>query len=335
MSTAVDHEIIVVGAGFSGIGAAIKLARAGFSDFVVLDEADGVGGTWHWNTYPGVAVDIPSFSYQFSFEKRSDWSRVYAPGRELKLYAEHCTDKYGVRDHMRLNTRVTGCRLRRGRERVARGPRRRAPPDGAFRDRRHGGLHPAEAARDRGREPFAGPTSAHRALGPLRASCEGRRVAVIGTGASAIQLIPAVAPEVGRLTVFQRTPIWCLPKLDAPLSERARAVLRWVPGRDARRALAQPDVRRADVRARRPLRGHLPVPAQTRRSGSPQAARRRGGPAGARSAHPQLQARLQAPEFLQRVRADLQPRERGARDGCHRVDHAAGDPHRRRRRARG
>ena len=108
MSTAVDHEIIVIGAGFSGIGAAIKLEQAGFSDFVVLDEADGVGGTWHWNTYPGVAVDIPSFSYQFSFEKRSDWSRVYAPGRELKRYAEYCTDKYGVRDHMRLNTRVTG-----------------------------------------------------------------------------------------------------------------------------------------------------------------------------------------------------------------------------------
>ena len=72
----------------------------------MLDEADGVGGTWHWNTYPGVAVDIPSFSYQFSFEKRSDWSRVYAPGRELKAYAEHCTDKYGVRDHLRLNTKV-------------------------------------------------------------------------------------------------------------------------------------------------------------------------------------------------------------------------------------
>ena len=90
MDTAMDHEIVVIGAGFAGIGAAIKLREAGFSDFVVLDEADGVGGTWHWNTYPGVAVDIPSFSYQFSFEKRSDWSRIYAPGRELKEYAEHC-----------------------------------------------------------------------------------------------------------------------------------------------------------------------------------------------------------------------------------------------------
>ncbi len=85
---AVDHEVVVIGAGFSGIGAAIKLDQAGFPDFLVLEEGDGVGGAWHWNTYPGIAVDIPSFSYQFSFEKRSDWSRVYAPGRELKAYAE-------------------------------------------------------------------------------------------------------------------------------------------------------------------------------------------------------------------------------------------------------
>ena len=97
-----DFDVAVIGAGFSGIGAAIKLDQAGFADFVVLEEGDGVGGAWHWNTYPGIAVDIPSFSYQFSFEKRSDWSRVYARGDELKAYAEHCVDKYGVRDRIRL-----------------------------------------------------------------------------------------------------------------------------------------------------------------------------------------------------------------------------------------
>src|SRR5438045_7885977 len=105
---AVDHEVAVIGAGFSGIGAAIKLDEAGLRDFVVLEEGDGVGGAWHWNSYPGIAVDIPSFSYQFSFEKRSDWSRVYAPGKELKAYAEHCVDKYGVRDRIRLKTKVVG-----------------------------------------------------------------------------------------------------------------------------------------------------------------------------------------------------------------------------------
>ncbi|MDX6197953.1 MAG: hypothetical protein QOJ79_1104, partial [Actinomycetota bacterium] len=103
-----DHEVVVVGAGFSGIGAAIKLDRAGFGDCVVLEEGQGVGGAWHWNTYPGVAVDIPSFSYQFSFETSAEWSRVYAPGDELKAYAEHCVDSYGLRDRIRLGTKVVG-----------------------------------------------------------------------------------------------------------------------------------------------------------------------------------------------------------------------------------
>src|SRR5438445_3359796 len=104
---AVDHEVLIVGAGFSGIGAAIKLDQAGLRDFLIVEEADGVGGAWHWNTYPGIAVDIPSFSYQFSFEKRADWSRVYAPGNELKAYAEHCVDKYKLRDRIRFNTLLT------------------------------------------------------------------------------------------------------------------------------------------------------------------------------------------------------------------------------------
>ena len=229
MDTGVDHEIVVIGAGFSGIGAAIKLDRAGFKDFVVLDEADGVGGTWHWNTYPGVAVDIPSFSYQFSFEKRSDWSRVYAPGRELKAYAEHCTDKYGVRDHFRLNTKVTGASfdedasvwridLAGGRSLTAR-----------FVIGATGVFSQPKLPEIPGVETFAGP-AIHTARWDQSVQLRGKRVAVIGTGASAIQIIPAIAPEVQDLTVFQRTPIWCLPKLDAPLGERARGVLRWVPG---------------------------------------------------------------------------------------------------------
>ncbi len=228
MSTAVDHEIVVIGAGFSGIGAAIKLTEAGYSDFVVLDEADGIGGTWHWNTYPGVAVDIPSFSYQFSFEKRSDWSRVYAPGRELKRYAEHCADKYGVRGHFRLNTKVTGARfdeqadtwtLETGAGAIT--ARFVIVATGVFSQPKLPDIP--------GVERFGGP-AIHTARWDHSVQLRGKRVGVIGTGASAIQLIPAVAPEVERLTVFQRTPIWCLPKLDAPLGRRARAILRWVPG---------------------------------------------------------------------------------------------------------
>jgi cation diffusion facilitator CzcD-associated flavoprotein CzcO len=226
---AVDHEVVVVGAGFSGIGAAIALDRAGFSDFVVLEEADGVGGAWHWNTYPGIAVDIPSFSYQFSFEKRSDWSRVYAPGHELKGYAEHCVDKYRVRDRIRLNTKVVGARFDEdsntwhldtaGGEHLT--ARFVVSATGVFSQPKT----PEIAGIDR----FSGP-SMHTSRWDHSVQLGGKRVAIIGTGASAIQVIAAIAPEVDRLTVFQRTPIWCLPKYDAPLSSRWRAVLRWVPG---------------------------------------------------------------------------------------------------------
>src|ERR1700731_1811420 len=103
-----DYYCLIVGAGVSGIGTAIKLDQDGFDDYLIVEAGDGVGGTWHWNTYPGIAVDIPSFSYQFSFEKRSDWSRVYAPGKELKAYAEDSVDKYGLAERIRLGTKVTG-----------------------------------------------------------------------------------------------------------------------------------------------------------------------------------------------------------------------------------
>lgn len=106
-----DHEVAVGGGGFSGIGAAIALTKAGIEEFVVIEEGDGVGGAWHWNTYPGVGVDIPSFSYQFSYEQRADWSRTYAPGTELKGYAESLVDDYGLRPRLRLNTRITGARF--------------------------------------------------------------------------------------------------------------------------------------------------------------------------------------------------------------------------------
>src|SRR5947209_5621274 len=102
-----DVDVAVIGAGFSGIGAAIALQRADIDDFRLLEEGDGVGGAWHWNRYPGIQVDIPSFSYQFSFRQRP-WSRVYAPGDELKAYAEHCVERYGLRPRLRLNTAVTG-----------------------------------------------------------------------------------------------------------------------------------------------------------------------------------------------------------------------------------
>ena len=106
--TVPDYHTLIVGAGFSGIGTAIKLDKAGFGDYLVIEAGDGLGGTWHWNTYPGIAVDIPSFSYQFSFEQRPDWSRTYAPGRELKAYAEAASRSTDCAAEIRFGTEVIG-----------------------------------------------------------------------------------------------------------------------------------------------------------------------------------------------------------------------------------
>ncbi|MFC7504166.1 flavin-containing monooxygenase, partial [Nocardioides sp. GCM10030258] len=182
----------------------------------------------HWNTYPGVGVDIPSFSYQFSFEQRNTWSRVYAPGAELKAYAEHCTDKYGLRERTRFNTRVTGARFdddthewtletADGDEIVARNV---VVATGA--------LTQPKLPDIAGVESFTG-TTLHTARWDHDVDLSGKRVAIIGTGASAVQVIPTIAPEVEQLTVFQRTPIWCLPKPDARLAWPLRTALR-VPG---------------------------------------------------------------------------------------------------------
>jgi cation diffusion facilitator CzcD-associated flavoprotein CzcO len=227
-----DHDVIVIGGGFSGIGAAILLDKAGFADYVVLEEGSGVGGAWHWNTYPGVAVDIPSFSYQFSFEKLSTWSRVYAPGRELKEYAEHCVDKYGLRDRILLHAGVTGTRWDDATGLWTVTTANDLTLTTRFIVNATGVLTKPKAPDIPGLDDFAG-TVVHTARWDDTVDLRGKRVAVIGTGASAVQLIPEIAPDVAQLTVFQRTPIWCLPKPDGALSPLARGVLGVVPGAKA------------------------------------------------------------------------------------------------------
>jgi cation diffusion facilitator CzcD-associated flavoprotein CzcO len=101
-----DYEVAIIGAGLGGIGMAIALRRAGTEDFIVLERAADIGGTWRDNTYPGIAVDIPAQAYQFSFELKPDWSRVFAPGPEVKTYIDQCADRYGIRRHIRLNSEV-------------------------------------------------------------------------------------------------------------------------------------------------------------------------------------------------------------------------------------
>jgi cation diffusion facilitator CzcD-associated flavoprotein CzcO len=247
-----DHEVAVVGAGFSGIGAAIALDRAGIRDWTMLEEGDGIGGAWHWNTYPGIGVDIPSFSYQFSFEQRSDWSRVYAPGAELKAYAEDCVERYGLRERIRLETKVTGATFDE-RDHVW----RIATAAGETTTARHvvdatGVFTQPQAPDIPSLDAFAGPTM-HTARWDHAQDLRGRRVAIVGTGASAVQVIPTIAPEVERLSVFQRTPIWCLPKLDRPLGPRLHGLLRRLPGAQRATRLAS----QAFVEATFPLPAHF------------------------------------------------------------------------------
>jgi cation diffusion facilitator CzcD-associated flavoprotein CzcO len=247
-----DHEVVVVGAGFSGIGAAIKLDRAGFGDCVVLEEGQGVGGAWHWNTYPGVAVDIPSFSYQFSFETSAEWSRVYAPGDELKAYAEHCVDSYGLRDRIRLGTKVVGAAFD-----DAAHVWRLATATGEEITARYvvgatGVFTKPKPPDIPGLDDFTG-TVMHTARWDHGQDLRGKRVAVVGTGASAVQVIPSIAPVVDRLVVFQRTPVWCLPKLDGHIPRGLRALLRKVPAARLPARLAS----QAFVEATFPLPAHF------------------------------------------------------------------------------
>jgi cation diffusion facilitator CzcD-associated flavoprotein CzcO len=232
-----DHEVVVIGAGFSGIGTSIALQRAGFDDHVLLDEADDVGGTWHLNRYPGVAVDIPSFSYQFSFERSTRWSRVYAPGKELRAYAHHCADKYGVRERVRFNTSVNGARFDEDAHvwqlRTADGDTITARyvigATGAFAKPKKPDIQ--------GLGDFAGPTM-HTARWDHSVDLAGKRVGIIGTGASAVQVIPAIADKVEHLTVFQRTPIWCLPKPDRAMPGALRWAMEKIPLGDVGARLA-------------------------------------------------------------------------------------------------
>ena len=236
--TTPDYQTVIVGAGFAGIGAGIELDRAGFGDYVILEAGAEAGGTWYWNTYPGIAVDIPSFSYQFSFEQSADWSRTYAPGRELKAYADRCVAKYRLRDKIRFHTTVTAATfddtaslwrldLEDGESLTAR-----------YVINASGVLTVPKNPDIDGVDTFGGMTM-HTARWDHGQDLTGKRVAIIGTGASAVQIVPEIASRVAHLDVYQRTPIWCFPKFDWRLGVAARWAMRMPGGKALQRLLAQ------------------------------------------------------------------------------------------------
>ena len=215
--TAPDYDTVIVGAGFSGIGTGIMLDKAGMGNYLVIEAADGPGGTWHWNTYPGIAVDIPSFSYQFSFEQSPDWTRTYARGAELKAYAEHCVEKYGLRPKIRFNTKVLGAAFDDETDLWHIDTDSADRLTARFLINAGGVLTMPKLPDIDGVDSFGGVTM-HTARWDHSQDLTDKRVAIIGTGASAVQVIPKIARIVKHLNVFQRTPIWCFPKADVPLS---------------------------------------------------------------------------------------------------------------------
>jgi cation diffusion facilitator CzcD-associated flavoprotein CzcO len=222
------HDAVIVGAGFGGMGAAIQLRRLGYDDLLILEREDDLGGTWHVNHYPGLAVDIPSATYSYSFEPNPGWSRLFAPGAELKRYAEHVADKYDLRRHMRFGTVVEGAVWDEDASVWRISTAEREPLTARYLVTATGFLSQARMPDLVGIESFDGQVL-HTAAWDDTVDLSGERVAVIGTGATAVQLIPTIVDDVAEMTVYQRTPIWVAPKVDFAVPGAIRSAFSAVP----------------------------------------------------------------------------------------------------------
>ena len=222
-------RIAIIGAGFSGIGMALKLQEAGIRSFEILEAAPAVGGTWFHNAYPGAACDIGSHLYSFSFRRKHDWSKTYAGHEEIRAYLETCVAEGGLADRLRLSTSIeraayddvtcTWTLTTSGGEELAFDVVIFAC----------GQLNEPQRPMIEGLDGFAG-TMFHSARWDHGCDLRGKRVAVIGNGASAAQFVPEVAQEVASLAVFQRTPSWIVPRRDLPYSPRRKWAFRRIPG---------------------------------------------------------------------------------------------------------
>ena len=222
-----ETDILIVGAGFSGLGTAIRLRQEGYTDFVIVERGDDVGGTWHFNTYPGCGCDVPSHLYSFSFAPNPDWTRTYSRQPEIRAYLQRTADQFGVRPHVRTNTTVESAAWDEdaGRWIVQ-------TDNGEYRARMLvPGMGPLAEPRIpdiEGLEDFQGDVM-HSARWDHSVDLKGKRVASIGTGASAIQYVPTIQPDVERLHVFQRTAPWIMPHTDRPTTALERKLYGVLP----------------------------------------------------------------------------------------------------------
>lgn len=220
-------HVVIIGAGFAGIGAAIKLQEAGFTDFVVLEKADEIGGVWRANTYPGCACDVPSALYSYSFAPNPQWSRVFAQQQEIKTYIQHVAQQFDVKKYVRFGYEMlesawddqakhwvvkTNQGLIHARFAIMAG----------------GPMHQPVLPKIKGLETFKG-AQFHSAEWNHDFDLNGKKVAVVGAGASAIQFVPEIQAQVEKLTLLQRTPQWVLPKMDQSLPKLAQALFKVLP----------------------------------------------------------------------------------------------------------
>ncbi len=228
-----EVRIAVIGAGFGGLGTAIRLKQAGIHDFVVLERGDDVGGTWRDNSYPGCACDVPSHLYSFSFAPNPDWSRAFSGQPEIFAYLQRCADEFGLRPHLYLGANVNEARWdderKRWRVRTARGELSCQVLVAA-----QGPLSDPALPAIAGLANFAGETF-HSATWNHDYDMAGKRVAVVGTGASAIQFVPYVQKNASRMKLFQRTAPWVMPRHDRVINGWEKKLYRRLP--PAQRAL--------------------------------------------------------------------------------------------------
>ncbi|QNS05725.1 flavin-containing monooxygenase [Streptomyces xanthii] len=225
-----EHEhvrVAVIGSGFGGLGAAVRLRREGITDFVVLERASAVGGTWRDNSYPGCACDVPSHLYSFSFAPNPDWPRTFSGQEKIHDYLEHVADVFRIRPHIRFDSEVKQARWDAEKlwwvVETTRGTLTADVVVSAT-----GPLSDPKVPDIPGLDTFEGKVF-HSARWDHDYDLRGKRVAVIGTGASAIQIVPAVQKQVGRLTLFQRTPPWVMPRADRNITRAERWLHRQLP----------------------------------------------------------------------------------------------------------
>jgi cation diffusion facilitator CzcD-associated flavoprotein CzcO len=221
-----DLDICIVGAGMSGLLMGIVLRRAGIHSFRIIEKASSVGGTWRENRYPGLTCDVPSHFYSYSFEPNPDWSHRFSPGPEIRTYFERVAEKYGVLPHITFGEEIAGARFQGGRWAIHSKSGKRFDADVLI--QACGPLHVKKYPDFEGMQSFAG-AMFHSADWPDDLDCDGRRIGVVGTGSSAVQMLEPLSRVASRLSLFQRTAQWIMPIGNRPYTAAQRWRARRLP----------------------------------------------------------------------------------------------------------